>query len=131
MSEKTEPPIDVYDELLEICKKHDLTPEQLAARLSSTLKNKGEPRDRMIIVSVDIFEPFYKFMQEYLLFFGSKKTIEDLCRQMIYGEVECLHQELTGFVKANSHFIEGSDWVEKHMHLAICVDPEPEENPEG
>lgn len=86
--------------------------------------------DNMIGVHVKLYEPFYNFMKEYLAFFGDKKPIEDLCRDMIYSDVNFLYRELKEFASNSTHHIEDGAWFEKHPHLAIVShpDPEPEED---
>jgi hypothetical protein len=84
----------------------------------------------MIPVQVELFEPFVKFAKEYLAFFGSKDTFEILCMKVIYDGINRLHRDLTEFVKDKDspHFLDGSEWFEKHSHLGIVSDqPEDEE----
>jgi len=86
--------------------------------------------DNRIEVHVTLYEPFYNFMKEYLAFFGDKRTIEQLCRDMIYNDVNYLYQELTGFASESTHHVEEGSLFEKWPHLAITSypDPEPEES---
>lgn len=83
--------------------------------------------DSMVEVHVKLYEPFYNFMKEYLAFFGSKQTVEDLCRKMIYDSVSCLHQELREFASADYKHIEEGAWFDKWPHLACVAIPDEKE----
>lgn len=81
---------------------------------------------RMIPVSTEIAEPFHNFLKDYLAFFGSNMTVDDLCRQMIYEESRRLHSALTEFVKGN-HYVGKQPWLKKHQDVALTTgdfDPE-------
>ena len=77
----------------------------------------------MVNISVALYKPFHDFIKEYLRFFGSKQSIEDLCRSMIYKDTEALYRQLEGFP-----FIEGQDWFSKWPHIAITEEPETTED---
>lgn len=83
--------------------------------------------DNMNEVHVTLYEPFYNFMKEYLAFFGDKRTIEDLCRSMIYSDVNHLYQELREFASKPNHFVKKGSWFDRWPHIAITSYPEPEE----
>ncbi len=72
----------------------------------------------MITVNVQLFSPFTKFLEEYLRFFGSKKTLEDLCRDIIYEQTGYLYNELQDFAATDGHFLASADWYWKHPHLS-------------
>jgi hypothetical protein len=69
-------------------------------------KSMGE---EMITVNMELFSPFVDFLKDFLRYFGSKKTLEDLCREMIYEQVGYLYNELHDFAD-KSHFLETKDW---------------------
>jgi hypothetical protein len=81
----------------------------------------------MITVKVELFQPYVEFMKGYLAFFGSKKSLEDLCREIIYEQTEYLCNELYEFAD-KSHFLETKDWYWKHPYLngATTEDEETE-----
>ena len=81
----------------------------------------------MVDVTVSLYEPFYNFMKEYLAFFGDKKTVEELCRTMIYESVKFLQQELESFASQRQNLIEKGSWFNKWPHLAIVSTPDPED----
>jgi hypothetical protein len=83
--------------------------------------------EEMIEVKVELFSPFVKFLKEYLSFFGCKKPLEDLLREMIYERTEYLFSELGGFVHGKSYFLNGGDWFWKHPHLSAVSDNEEDE----
>ena len=72
----------------------------------------------MVNVSVALYKPFHDFIKAYLAFFGSKQSIEDLCRSMIYKDTEALYRQLKGFPH-----IDGQDWFNKWSHIAITEEP--------
>ena len=84
---------------------------------------------KMIPLKIELAKPFYDFIQEYLKFFGSKYTVEQICMQMIYTEVKCIFTELNDLSRANESLLDKSDFFKKHMHLGIVSfdDPEDEE----
>ena len=86
---------------------------------------------KMIPLTVDVSESFYLFMKEYLTFFGSQQTVEDLCRQMIYSEIRRLHVDLSEFVKNDSHHVGEIPWFKKFQYVAETTDYAPEETGEN
>lgn len=81
----------------------------------------------MIELKVTVFKPYVEFIKEYLAFFGSKKTIEDVCRQMICDDVKSLYRELKG---AGDDYIEEGAWFNKHSFIACVSSPNEEEDSE-
>lgn len=85
----------------------------------------------MVKVEVELYEPFYNFIKEYLAFFGSKNTVEDFCRIAIYDAVKDLYNQLGCRVlkerEGTGEFLEEDAWFNKWMHIAICSTPD---NPE-
>lgn len=92
------------------------------------MTEENAKKDEMVTVQVDLFSPFVDFMKDYLAFFGSKKTLEDLCREMIYGDVGNLYNELHGWLETAVSHIETVDFFSKYSFLG-CVST-PEEEPE-
>jgi hypothetical protein len=45
-------------------------------------------------------------------------TVEDLAQQIIYEESRRLHDELTAFVGADTHYIGKCPWFKKFQHVA-------------
>jgi len=82
--------------------------------------------DNMVEVHVTLYEPFYNFLKEYLAFFGSKQTIENLCRGIVYQEVKYLYEKFEGFIK--DEHIEDGAWFNKWPHIGcVSFDAEDEE----
>lgn len=82
----------------------------------------------MIEVTVRFYEPFYNFMKEYLAYFGSEQTVEELCRMMIYESVKFLYKELEEFAYANSfRHIEKGSWFKKWPHISTVSFEEDKE----
>ena len=85
--------------------------------------------DSMVEVRVELYQPFYDFIKEYMAFFGIKDSkIEDVCREMIYHCVEDLYQNLEEFaLKQCVHH--GSSFFRKWPHIATTSfskqEPEP------
>ena len=65
-----------------------------------------------------LYKPFHEFIKANLAFFGSKQSIEDLCRSMIYKNTEALYSQLKGFPH-----IDDQDWFNKWSHIAITEAP--------
>jgi hypothetical protein len=78
---------------------------------------------KMIPLTVEITEPFYKFLKEYLAFFGSHMTIEDIAQQMIYQESQHLHNDLTEYIKDvdNNHYVGTLPWFKKYREVAVTT----------
>ena len=108
-----------------VFKQYDVLPSY--AEEAKATQEETEPSEKerleMVNVSVDLYKPFYEFLKAYLAFFGSKQSIEDLCRSMIYKNTQVLYSQLKGFP-----FIEGQDWFSKWSHIAITEEPETEED---
>ena len=45
----------------------------------------------IVFMTVEIAGPFCDFLREYLAFFGSNMTVEELCAQMVHEESRRLH----------------------------------------
>lgn len=78
----------------------------------------------VVEVRISLFKPFYDFLKEYVQFFGSKRSIEDLCRIMIYEDVENLYRTLGKWLESEVSHIETEAWPNKHAHLEITSSPE-------
>jgi len=81
----------------------------------------------MVELKVQLYGPFVDFLKEYLSFFGAKKTVVDVCREMIYEQAEFLCSELREFAD-DGHFLSDADFSSKfpHMSLVSVKDEEPE-----
>jgi hypothetical protein len=82
--------------------------------------------NEMVTVQVDMFSPFVDFMKDYLAFFGSKKSLEDLCREMIYDDIKNLFNELHGWLGSTVSHVETVDFFSKYSFLG-CVSDSKEE----
>ncbi len=86
----------------------------------------------MIKLDVEIAEGFYNFLKDYLAFFGSGMTVEELVAQMAYSEARNLHLALTAFVKegnansADPHYIRRIGWLRKYELVAKTTGNWPE-----
>lgn len=78
----------------------------------------------MVEVRVHLFKPFYEFLKQYIQFFGSKRSIEDLCTIMIYDDVSSLYRGLGQWLESEVSHIEKEAWPNKHAHLEITSSPE-------
>jgi hypothetical protein len=63
-------------------------------------------------------------LKDYLAFFGSKENVEELCMRIIYQEAGYLHRELAEFAENKLHLVDGSEWHEKHAHVACTSEPD-------
>lgn len=80
----------------------------------------------MVTVQVQLFKPFYDFIKAYAQFFGSKHSVEDVCRQMIYESANILYSDLRNFQDTGFKFIEKDAWMNKWPHLSITSSPTEE-----
>lgn len=76
---------------------------------------------KIIQLNVEITESFANFLKDYLEFFGSKMTIEDLAQQMIYEESSRLHVALTEYVAGN-HYVGRIPWFKKFREVAVTTE---------
>jgi hypothetical protein len=76
----------------------------------------------LVELKIEMFSPFVDFLKEYMSFFGAKKTLEDLCREMIYEQAEYLYNELDAFANS-SHYIDREDWTWRFSHMAVVSPP--------
>jgi len=74
----------------------------------------------MVDVHVQLYKPFHDFMKEYLTFFGDKKTVEELCRAMIYMSINRLFEELEEFASNRDKLIDKGSWFGRWPHIG-CV----------
>ena len=103
-----------------VFKAYDVLPDYYKDPETEPSENE---KAEMVNISVALYKPFHEFLKAYLAFFGSKQSIEDLCRSMIYKDTEALYSQLKGMP-----FIEGQDWFKKWTHIAITEEPEPAED---
>ena len=75
---------------------------------------------KMIPLTIEITAPFYNFLKEYLAFFGSNMTLEDLAQQMIYEESRRLHSTLTEYVAGNN-YVGRIPWFKKYREVAVTT----------
>jgi len=80
----------------------------------------------MVTVQVQLFKPFHDFIKAYAEFFGSKHSVEDVCRQMIYESANMLYNQLDEFQHAGFKYIEKNAWMNKWPHISITA-TQPEE----
>lgn len=84
--------------------------------------------NKMIDVHVRLYEPFHKFLKAYLAFFGSKYTVEEICRLMIHNRINDLYLKLEEFAGKRDSHLEKGVLFNKFPHLAcVCELPGDEE----
>ncbi len=88
-------------------------------------------QSEMVEVRVKLYRPFYEFLQQYHAFFTQgTQSLEDLCRDLIYGDVCRLYTELEGFVKEHKH-LDVTDFYQKwHPVAIVAFEEEQLESPE-
>lgn len=91
-------------------------------------KELTKKENHMVQVTVTLYEPFYKFIKEYLAFFGDKKSIEEMCRTMICDDVKHLYHTLHQYLDSEVSHIEETAWFAKWPHIACTIEPEETEN---
>lgn len=141
MSKKETGKIQLDKETVELAKKHGIDINEAMAAFLADLKKKPFERmteeehkkafrslsdGEMVTVQVQMFSPFVDFMKDYLAFFGSKKSLEDLCREMIYDDVKNLYNELHGWLETAVSHIETVDFFGKYSFLGCVSDSEEE-----
>ena len=75
----------------------------------------------IVKVELSLYKPFVNFLKDYLEFFGDNKTVEDLCRKMVYSEICRLYRELDEFSQKESSFVSKSALFNKHAHISIVA----------
>jgi len=81
---------------------------------------------------IPLCKPFYDFLKEYLQFFGSKQSVENLCTMMINDNVTRLYQDLQQWIsdKVAVRYVDEAGWSKKHEHLDCCTSLGDQENEE-
>lgn len=106
-------------------------------------------KTKMVPVATEITEAFHNFLKDYITFFGTHMTVEDLVQQMIYHEAQRLQMEIAAFTEED-HYVGTRPWALKHPAVALtngliheydadvkaaaagdkeCSEAEPEEKP--
>ena len=84
----------------------------------------------MIEVHTSLYKPFYDFLKEYLAFYGTSKTMEELCRQVVYNHVRYLYGEFKTFL-ANlppTYLQRDRLWAKKWDYISLtCISDDEEE----
>lgn len=94
-----------------------------------TSKVEKALKHEMVTVQVQLFKPFHDFIKAYAEFFGSKHSVEDVCRQMIYESSNMLYNQLDEFQHAGFKYIEKDSWMNKWPHISItATQPEEDQN---
>ena len=93
-------------------------------------ETEEKPKHPMVEVRVSLYKPFYDFLTEYLQFFGSTQTIEDVCRDMIYFELESIYRKLDEFASKEVNHVDKEGWFDRFSHLAVVSFPAPDEEEE-
>lgn len=83
-------------------------------------------KEKMTEVKVELSKPFVDFMKDYLAFFGSEQSLEDLCREMIYDDVKNLYNELHSWIKSAVSHIETVEFYKKYGFIGCVADSEEE-----
>jgi hypothetical protein len=66
---------------------------------------------------------FYDFLKEYLQFFGSKRSVENLCTIMVNDNVTRLYDGLNQCWisdKISVRYVDEEEWAKKHEHIEDC-----------
>jgi hypothetical protein len=85
----------------------------------------------LITVNVKLSQPFVDFMKEYLRYFGSKETLEDLCREIIYDKIGQLYDDLHAFAGTRGHLLETKNWYWKNSRVSLVSIEAEETETEG
>ena len=108
--------------MLDFARSKGMTDQDLKEAIEGLAEEKRE--NIMVNVSVSLYKPFYDFLEEYRVFFGSKMTIEAICRDMIYKDIDDLYRKLEEFVDSEASHLESEAWPNKHTHLSITSSQE-------
>jgi post-segregation antitoxin (ccd killing protein) len=142
MTTETAKEVELDKDTVELAKKHGIDITEAMASFLGDLKKKPLERmteeerkeamaklsgGEMVTVQVDLFSPFVDFMKDYLAYFGSKKTLEDLCREMIYDDVKNLYNELEGWIEDTVSHVEKGALFNKYGFLGCVSVSDPEE----
>jgi hypothetical protein len=86
----------------------------------------------IVELRVLVCKPFYDFLKEYLQFFGTKHSVENVCTLMINDNVTRLYQELEEFIgdPIAVRYADTAEWARKHEHLDLCADQGEEDKTE-
>lgn len=82
-------------------------------------KSQTATTNDMVPVNTSIDKDTLRFLKEYLAFFGSDMSIEDLARQMIYEEAQYLHGALKEFLSEPGveRYVSVGSWITKFKIL--------------
>ncbi|MCK4433973.1 hypothetical protein KAU92_00680 [Candidatus Bathyarchaeota archaeon] len=85
-------------------------------------------KHEMIEVHTSLTRTFYEFLKELLAFYGSKETVEDLSRWIIYAYVreqyESIHDHMCKDAVTKAYRLK---WFEKWDRIAVTCGPDDEE----
>jgi len=76
--------------------------------------SKQETDDEIVTVNVRLGKWFHDFIKDYLEFIGSTDTVEDFCRDAIFGDIDALQDQLHGL----DHF-NAKDFFNKYPHVCM------------
>jgi hypothetical protein len=85
---------------------------------------------QLVTLQIKLAKPFYDFIEDYRKYFGSQYTTEQICMRMIYDQVEHLFRGLDEFARESSHFLNESDFFEKHFFIGTVSFEDPEDKTE-
>jgi len=93
-------------------------------------ESKKEPDLSMVTLKIELAKPFVDFIEQYSQYFGSSHTTEQICMLMIYGQVKRLFNELDGFARQKSSFLDKGDFFKKYFYLGSVSFDDPEDETE-
>ena len=82
---------------------------------------------KMVKVQIELYEPFYNFIKEYLAYFGSDKTIEVFSMQAVYDKIKMIYTNLEEFACEEHRQIEPKEWFNKWPAIGCAAFEEPDE----
>jgi len=97
---------------------------------NQTLESKKEIDLSMVTLQIELAKPFVDFIEDYRKYFGAEASTELICMSMIYSQVKRLFNELDGFTRQKSSFLDKSDFFKKYFYLGTVSREDPEDETE-
>ncbi len=80
------------------------------------IKDAALPKAKEIVtLTIDLYQPYTDFLQNYLEFFGSKQSLEAFCREAVYQKTRNLAQQLYSF--AEKQGLNAQDFYTKNSNV--------------
>jgi hypothetical protein len=77
--------------------------------------------------SITVFSPYVDFAKDYMKFFNTHGTIEDLFRSLIYRGLGNLCEDLDTFAHDPKHVLDKDAFYSKYSHVSLTTYEEPED----